>query len=98
MSEMFSEDVYKATDFMTLREFYEGLQRDVGVNKDFFMFDYPVPHNQKEYDHAVEFVKSFVIEAKERKQHPVDKETELENLRKVLREHHNDEIGGDLNG
>lgn len=81
MRRPFTEDVYKDTKFMTLKGFYEALQRDTGVEEDFFMFDYPVPENQKDYEQAVKVVKTFFPAAKNQRNHNMQ---ELEELRKIV--------------
>jgi hypothetical protein len=60
MRRQFTDDVYKPTSYMTLEQFYKSLQRDTGVDDSFFMFDYPVPENEDEYQQAVKLVKYII--------------------------------------
>ncbi|WP_268914184.1 hypothetical protein [Lentilactobacillus sp. SPB1-3] len=87
--EIFIADVYKDTEYMTLKEFYTSLRHDLGLDNDFFMYDYPVPENKEEYDKAIEVAKLFTSKAEERKKHPVDRETEINNLLNALHENNN---------
>lgn len=72
----FTADVYLPTDYMTLEGFYKALQRDTGVDESFFMWDYPVPENEEQYQEAVKLVRWLI-----NRPHPQRKSDELRKLR-----------------
>jgi hypothetical protein len=86
----FTEDMYEPTSYMTLESFYKALQRDTGVDDSFFMFDYPVPENEEDYQEAVKLVKYVISISDKDKNELTDEQksqqSELNELRKVLRE------------
>ena len=93
----FTGDFYLPTDYMTLEGFYKALQRDTGVDDTFFMFDYPVPESEEDYQKAVKEVRWLIdnILSKEAKK-PKKDMSELHKLqadaKRIIKE------DGDQNG